>query len=104
MIYSSGCGPMQDMRQGTLIPSQRRQTQSAFGAARFFPFIESQTMPRPKTELTKSGKTIAVRATKSEFEEFVRLGSTRWLRAVLRASMDVKTDEKKEGKNGDDKG
>lgn len=52
-------------------------------------------MPRPKSELTKSGKTIAVRATLSEWNEFVRLGSTKWLRATLRASMGAKQEEEK---------
>jgi len=44
-------------------------------------------MPRPKSEMTKSGKTIGVRATLSEYNEFRRLGGTKWLRATLRASM-----------------
>ena len=52
-------------------------------------------MPRPKSEMTKSGKTIAARATLSEYEEFVRLGATKWLRATLRASMGAKQEEEK---------
>jgi hypothetical protein len=49
--------------------------------------------------MTKSGKTIAVRATKSEWEEFNRLGSTKWLRAMLRASLNSRLDaEKKQDK------
>tara|TARA_R110000822_G_scaffold26806_1_gene80450 strand:- start:231 stop:392 length:162 start_codon:yes stop_codon:yes gene_type:complete len=45
-------------------------------------------MPRPKTEYTKSGKTIAVRATMSEYNEFKRLGSTKWLRQLLAKSIE----------------
>jgi hypothetical protein len=45
-------------------------------------------MPRPKTEMTKSGKTIAVRATLSEWNEFKRLGGIKWLRQLLAESID----------------
>jgi len=41
-------------------------------------------MPRPKSELTKSGKAIGVRLTESEYQEWVRLGASKWLRGVLR--------------------
>ena len=41
-------------------------------------------MPRPKTELTKSGKTIRVRLTEWEYQEWVKLGKARWLREVLK--------------------
>jgi hypothetical protein len=44
-------------------------------------------MPRPKTEMTKSGKTIAVRATLSEWNEFKRLGGAKWLRPYLAKSI-----------------
>jgi hypothetical protein len=44
-------------------------------------------MPRPKSEMTKSGKTIAVRATLSEWNEFKRLGGARWLRPFLANSL-----------------
>jgi hypothetical protein len=44
-------------------------------------------MPRPKTEMTKSGKTIAVRATLSEWNEFKRLGGIKWLRKLLAESL-----------------
>jgi hypothetical protein len=44
-------------------------------------------MPRPKSEMTKSGKTIAVRATMSEWNEFRRLGGTKWLRQLLTNSI-----------------
>ena len=45
-------------------------------------------MPRPKSEMTKSGKTIAVRATLSEWNEFKRLGGTKWLRQFLADSIE----------------
>ena len=45
-------------------------------------------MPRPKTEYTKSGKTIAVRATLSEWNEFKRIGSSAWLRKLLADSIE----------------
>lgn len=41
-------------------------------------------MPRPKSELTKSGKTIGVRVTQSEYEEYIKLGGGKWLRRVLK--------------------
>jgi hypothetical protein len=41
-------------------------------------------MPRPKSELTKSGKTIGIRVTQSEYEEWVKLGKGKWLRAFLK--------------------
>lgn len=40
-------------------------------------------MPRPKTELTKSGKTIGVRVTQSEYEQWIKLGASKWLRKLL---------------------
>jgi len=45
-------------------------------------------MPRPKSELTKSGKTIGVRLTQSEYEEYVKLGSGKWLRKLLQQIRD----------------
>jgi hypothetical protein len=45
-------------------------------------------MPRPKTEMTKSGKTIAARATLSEWNEFKRLGGAKWLRPLLANSVE----------------
>jgi hypothetical protein len=45
-------------------------------------------MPRPKSEMTKSGKTIAVRATLSEWNMFKQLGGTRWLRKLLAKSIE----------------
>ena len=45
-------------------------------------------MPRPKTELTKSGKTVGIRVTQSEYEEYERLGKSKWLRKFLQESRD----------------
>ena len=45
-------------------------------------------MPRPKTELTKSGKTIGIRVTQSEYEEYMKLGGGVWLRKLLQDSRD----------------
>jgi hypothetical protein len=45
-------------------------------------------MPRPKTELTKSGKTIGIRVTQSEYEEYMKLGASKWLRKFLQESRD----------------
>jgi len=43
-------------------------------------------MPRPKSELTKSGKTIGIRVTQSEYEEYMKLGGGKWLRSFLKDS------------------
>ena len=43
-------------------------------------------VPRPKSELTKNGKTIGVRLTSSEYEEYVKLGKSKWVRKLLRES------------------
>lgn len=51
-------------------------------------------MPRPKSELTKNGKTIGVRVTEKEFAEYERLGKGRWVRKLLQISL--QTREKKE--------
>lgn len=45
-------------------------------------------MPRPKTELTKSGKAIGLRLTQSEYEEYMKLGGGKWLRKLLQESKD----------------
>jgi hypothetical protein len=45
-------------------------------------------MPRAKTELTKSGRAIGVRLTVSEYEEYKRLGASKWLRKFLQESRD----------------
>ena len=43
-------------------------------------------MPRPKSELTKSGKTIGIRVTQSEYEEYTKLGGSKWVRKLLQDS------------------
>ena len=45
-------------------------------------------MPRPKSELTKSGKTIGIRVTQSEYEEYTKLGGSKWVRKLLQDSRD----------------
>jgi hypothetical protein len=45
-------------------------------------------MPRPNSELTKSGKTIGVRVTQTEHEEWVKLGASKWLRKFLQQHRD----------------
>ena len=47
-------------------------------------------MPRPKSELTKSGKTIGIRVTQSEYEEYKKLGGSAWLRKLLQDVRDKK--------------
>lgn len=47
-------------------------------------------VPRPKSELTKNGKTIGVRLTPSEYEEYVKLGKSKWVRKLLRESRNKK--------------
>jgi hypothetical protein len=41
-------------------------------------------VPIVKKELTKNGKTICVRLTQSEYDEWVKLGKASWLRALLK--------------------
>jgi hypothetical protein len=53
-------------------------------------------VPRPKSELTKNGKIVAVRVTESEFTEYERLGRGKWLRNFLQKSRDK---QKKEERN-----
>jgi hypothetical protein len=43
-------------------------------------------MPRAKTELTRSGKAVGVRLTEWEYQEWVKLGKAKWLRALLKES------------------
>jgi hypothetical protein len=40
-------------------------------------------MPRPKTELTKSGRAVGIRLTESEYQQWLKLGATKWLRKLL---------------------
>ena len=47
-------------------------------------------MPRSKSELTKSGKTIGVRLTQTEYEQWVKLGASKWLRKLLQEKKDAK--------------
>jgi hypothetical protein len=47
-------------------------------------------MPRPKSELTKSGKTIGIRVTQSEYAEYMQLGGGKWLRKMLQDRRDNK--------------
>ena len=49
-------------------------------------------MPRPKSELTKSGRTIGVRLTQSEYEQWVKLGASKWLRKLLQEKKDARVD------------
>jgi hypothetical protein len=46
-------------------------------------------MPRPKTELTKSGRAIGVRLTESEYQQWIKLGATKWLRKLLQEKRDA---------------
>jgi len=39
-----------------------------------------------KRELTKNGRTVGVRLTQSEYEEWAKLGKGKWLRAFLKDS------------------
>ena len=39
-----------------------------------------------KRELTKNGRTVGVRLTQSEYEEWTKLGKGKWLRAFLKDS------------------
>jgi len=43
-------------------------------------------MPRPKSERTGSGRTVGVRLSEWEFQEWKKLGSTKWLRQLLMES------------------
>ena len=43
-------------------------------------------MPRPKSEMTKSGRSISVRMTEWEYQTWKKLGSTKWLRELLKTS------------------
>ena len=46
-------------------------------------------MPRPKTELTKSGRAIGIRLTESEYQQWLKLGATKWLRKLLQEKRDA---------------
>ena len=53
-------------------------------------------MPRPKSELTKSGKAIGIRVTQTEYEEYMKLGGGKWIRKLLQQSKDNRS---KDGKS-----
>jgi hypothetical protein len=40
--------------------------------------------------LTKSGRTVGVRLTQSEYEQWVKLGASKWLRKLLQEKKDAK--------------
>lgn len=46
-------------------------------------------MPRPKTELTKSGRAVGIRLTESEYQQWLKLGATKWLRKLLQDKRDA---------------
>ena len=46
-------------------------------------------MPRPKTELTKSGRAVGIRLTESEYQQWLKLGATKWLRKLLQEQRDA---------------
>jgi hypothetical protein len=46
-------------------------------------------MPRPKTELTKSGRAVGIRLTESEYQQWLKLGATKWLRKLLQEKRDA---------------
>jgi hypothetical protein len=41
---------------------------------------------KPKRELTKNGRSITVKLTQSEYDEWVKLGKGKWLRAFIKDS------------------
>jgi hypothetical protein len=43
-------------------------------------------MPRPKSELTKSGRAVGIRLTEWEYQEWLKLGASKWLRQQLMES------------------
>jgi hypothetical protein len=46
-------------------------------------------MPRPKSELTKSGRAVGIRLTESEYQQWIKLGATKWLRKLLQEKRDA---------------
>jgi hypothetical protein len=46
-------------------------------------------MPRPKTELTKSGRAVGIRLTEYEYQQWLKLGATKWLRKLLQEKRDA---------------
>jgi hypothetical protein len=47
---------------------------------------EKKPKPRLKRELTKNGRGVAAKLTQSEYDEWVKLGKGKWLRAFLKDS------------------
>ena len=43
-------------------------------------------MLKPKRELTKNGRTVGIRLTQSEYDEWAKLGKGKWLRSFLKDS------------------
>ena len=43
-------------------------------------------MLKPKRELTKNGRSITIKVTQSEYDEWVKLGKGKWLRSFLKDS------------------
>ena len=56
-------------------------------------------MPRPKSELTKNGRAVGVRLTQSQYQEWKRLGATKWLRKTLAKSMEGKHEQRQQDKS-----
>jgi hypothetical protein len=52
-------------------------------------------MPRPKSELTKNGKVVGIRLTESEHQEWIKLGASKWLRALLQKSRQKSINDKR---------
>jgi hypothetical protein len=52
-------------------------------------------VPRPKSELTRSGRGVGVRMSEWEYQEWVRLGATKWLRQQLMNSKRKHTTQEK---------
>jgi hypothetical protein len=48
------------------------------------------SMPRPKSELTSVAKNIGVRLIPAHYEEWKKLGGSKWLRQVLSQSIKEK--------------
>jgi hypothetical protein len=56
-------------------------------------------MPRQKSELTKSGKSIGIRVTQSEYLEYMKLGGAKWLRKFLQKIRDRENNEHQQSKS-----
>ena len=47
---------------------------------------EKPVSPRLKRELTKNGRSVTIKLTQSEYNEWAKLGKGKWLRAFLKDS------------------